>query len=48
VLSIGGAFAGVAVANTLPERALEIGFAGVMLLAAAQLTQRALREDEAD
>jgi len=41
-LSVAGAFAGVAAANAVPERALEIGFACVMLLAAAQLARRAL------
>jgi uncharacterized protein len=45
VLSAGGALAGVAIANAVPERALEIGFACVMLLAAFELSRRALREE---
>jgi uncharacterized membrane protein YfcA len=45
VLSTGGAFLGVAIANAVPERALEIGFACVMLLAAFELARRALREE---
>ena len=43
VLAAGGAFAGVALANELPERALEIGFACLMVLVAAQLARDALR-----
>jgi hypothetical protein len=34
----------VAIANAVPERALEIGFACVMLFAAGELARRALRE----
>ena len=44
VLSAGGGAAGVALANVLPERALEIGFAGLTLVIAAQLARRALAE----
>jgi uncharacterized protein len=44
-LSTGGAFLGVAIANAVPERALEIGFACVMLLAAFELSRRALGEE---
>lgn len=40
-LSIAGVAGGVAAANALPERALRIGFAFLMLLMAAQLVQRA-------
>ena len=40
-LSAAGGAAGVALANLLPERALEIGFAGLMLVIAAQLVRRA-------
>jgi uncharacterized membrane protein YfcA len=43
LLSIPGVIAGVAVANAVSQRALEIGFAAVALLIAAQLTRRALR-----
>lgn len=42
VLSIPGVVAGVAIANVLPERALELGFAAVALLIAAQLARRAI------
>ena len=48
VLAAGGAIGGVAVANTVPERALEIGFAAFLLFVAFQLVRRALRPgDEA-
>jgi uncharacterized protein len=43
LLSVVGAGAGVALANVLPERTLEIGFAGLTLVIAAQLARRALR-----
>ena len=43
LLSIPGVAAGVALANVLPQRALELGFAGLSLLVAFQLTRRALR-----
>jgi uncharacterized membrane protein YfcA len=46
-LAAGGVFAGVVLANRLPERALEIGFAVVLLVTAAQLVRRAF-DDEAD
>src|SRR4051794_25029671 len=42
LLSAAGAAAGVAVANVVPERALEIGFAGLTLAIAAQLVRRGL------
>lgn len=38
-----GVLAGVALANALPERALELGFAGVQLYFAYELIRRALR-----
>ena len=44
-LSAGGAFVGVALANVLPERALELGFAALLLLAAFQLVRRSVRSD---
>ena len=46
-LSLAGVGLGVVVANAVPERALELFFAGFALLVAAQLTRRALgpRED---
>jgi len=46
VLAVGGAALGVALANWLPERALEIGFAFVMLFTAGQLARRGLEERE--
>jgi uncharacterized membrane protein YfcA len=44
VLAAGGAVAGAALANTVPERTIEIGFALLILSVAAQLVRRALRE----
>lgn len=44
LLGLGGAAAGAVIANAVPERALEIGFALLILLVAAQLARRALRE----
>jgi uncharacterized protein len=41
VLAVGGAAAGVVIANAVPERALEIGFAILMLFTAAQLVRSA-------
>jgi uncharacterized protein len=43
-VAIPGASLGVVVANVLPERALELGFAGLLLVVAAQLVVRSLRE----
>jgi uncharacterized protein len=43
VLSLVGAVAGVALANVLPERALKVGFAMLMLFAAWHLVRRTLR-----
>ena len=43
VLATAGALLGVVVANTVPERALEIAFAGLLLAVAAQMIRRALR-----
>ena len=44
-----GVVAGVVLANSVSERALEVGFALLLLLVAAQLARRALtREDRAD
>ena len=40
-----GATGGVVVANAVPERALEVGFAGLLLVIAAQLVRRALRPE---
>jgi uncharacterized protein len=43
VLAAGGTAVGVALANALPERGLEVAFAALMLLVAAQLAHRARR-----
>jgi uncharacterized membrane protein YfcA len=42
-LSVPGALGGVGLANALPERALEVAFAGFALFVAAQLVVRAVR-----
>ena len=39
-LATGGAVLGVVVANAVPERALEVAFAALMLLTAVQLVRR--------
>ena len=44
VLAVGGAVLGVVVANALPQRALEIAFAALLLFVAAQMVRRALRD----
>jgi len=41
LVAVAGAAAGVALANAVPERALEVGFALLILLVAAQLVRRA-------
>ncbi|MEA2390274.1 MAG: uncharacterized protein QOK31_383 [Solirubrobacteraceae bacterium] len=43
VLSAAGALGGVAAANAVPERALQLAFAGLTLAIAAQLARRSLR-----
>jgi uncharacterized protein len=43
VLAVPGAIVGVAIANVVPERALKVGFAALLLAVAAQLVRRALR-----
>ena len=48
VLAVGGTAAGVALANALPERHLEVAFAALMLLVAAQLARKALRRPAPD
>ena len=48
VLAVGGAVLGVVAANALPERVLEIGFAGLLVAVAIQMTQRALRPPRAE
>lgn len=43
VLAAPAAMLGVVIVNAVPERAIEIAFAGLMLVVAAQLAHRALR-----
>jgi uncharacterized protein len=43
VLATVGAVGGVVVANAVPQRALEIAFAGLLLFVAGQLARRTLR-----
>ena len=45
VLAVGGALGGVALANAVPERALEVSFAMLQLFVAFQLARRALRNE---
>jgi uncharacterized membrane protein YfcA len=47
LLSVPGVVVGVVVANALPQRALELAFAAVALLVAAQLARRAAGRREA-
>jgi uncharacterized membrane protein YfcA len=44
-VAIPGASLGVVIANVLPERALELGFAALLLAVAAQMIVRSLRDD---
>ena len=44
VLALAGAAGGVVIANAVPERALEVGFAALILFVAGRLVWRALRE----
>ena len=46
VLASGGALGGVALANAVPERALEVSFAMLQLFVAVQLARRSLRTPE--
>jgi uncharacterized membrane protein YfcA len=43
LLSLVGVVIGVVVSNAVPQRALELGFAGLMIVVATQLMIRALR-----
>lgn len=47
VLAVGGALLGVFVANSVPERALELAFAALLLVIAGQLAVRAIRAEPA-
>ena len=48
VLSLAGAALGVVIANEIPERTLQVGFALLALAIAAQLVRRALRAEPGD
>jgi hypothetical protein len=45
VLAAAGAAGGAVIANAVPQRVLEVGFALLILFVAAQLVRRALREE---
>ncbi len=47
LLAVPGAVVGVALVNALPERAVEVAFAGLLLVVAGQLGRSALREARA-
>lgn len=46
VLAAPAAVAGVVIVNAVPERAIEVGFACLMLVVAAQLVRRALSDPQ--
>jgi len=46
-LALPGAVAGVAIVNAVPERAIEVGFAGLLLVVAVQLGRSVVREARA-
>ena len=46
VLSMPGVVVGVVVANALPQRALELGFAGLSLIVAVRLLKRGFAEPD--
>jgi uncharacterized membrane protein YfcA len=46
VLAVPGVVIGVVVANALPERALELGFAALCVIVAARLLRRGLTEPD--
>ena len=48
VLAIGGSLAGVAIANAVPQRSLEYGFAALLVFTAYQVTREALDEEGSD
>jgi uncharacterized membrane protein YfcA len=48
VLATGGSVAGVAIANAVPERGLEYGFAALLVFTAYQVTHDELEEDTDD
>jgi len=46
VLAIGGGFAGVGIANAMPERGLEYGFAALLVFTALQVTREELDKED--
>jgi uncharacterized protein len=48
VLAIGGGLGGVVIANAVPERGLELGFAALLLFAAYQVVREDPDEEETD
>lgn len=48
LLGVAGAVAGAAIANAVPQRALEVGFALFILFVASQLLRRALSAPQPD
>jgi uncharacterized membrane protein YfcA len=46
VLAAGGGLGGVALANAVPERWLEIGFAGLLVFTAYRLVRSATKEED--
>jgi uncharacterized membrane protein YfcA len=46
LLAAGGAAGGAVLANVVPQRVLEVGFALLLLWVAARLTRRALRDSD--
>ena len=48
LMSVPGVAIGVVVANAVPQRALELGFAGLILFVALQLVRRAFRPEPQD
>jgi uncharacterized membrane protein YfcA len=47
-LASGGSLAGVAIANVVPERSLELGFAALLLLTAYQVVREDPDEEDSD
>ena len=45
-IAIGGGFAGVAIANAVPERGLEYGFAALLVFTAFQVTREELDKED--
>jgi uncharacterized membrane protein YfcA len=44
LLAVAGSLGGVVIANAVPERALEVGFACLVLFVAARLARRTMKE----